>query len=87
MKKNKTELKVDIMRKYRPKDNVQAKAYYTDRFYVVPTVPTEDVSTDEVFAKQLEALEAKVDVKSAYIQIGQLRVEVTMKITLRRLKF
>ncbi len=46
------------MRKYRPKDNVQAKAYYTDRFYVVPTVPTEDVSTDEVFAKQLEALEA-----------------------------
>ncbi len=64
------------MRKYRPKDNVQAKAYYTDRFYVVPTVPTEDVSTDETFAKQLEALEAKVDVKSAYIQIGQLRVEV-----------
>ncbi len=29
-------------------------------FMVVPTVPTEDVSTDEVFAKQLEALEAKI---------------------------
>ncbi len=58
------------------KDNVQQRPYYTDRFMVVPTVPTEDVSTDEVFAKQLEALEAKFDVKSAYIQIGQLRVEV-----------
>ena len=65
------------MRKYVPKDNVQAKAYYTDRFHVVPSVPTEDVSTDEVFAKHLEILSSKVDVKSAYIQIGQLRVEVS----------
>ena len=65
------------MRKYVPKDSVQAKAYYTDRFHVVPSVPTQDVSTDEVFAKHLETLKAKVDVKSAYIQVGQMRVEVS----------
>jgi len=64
------------MRKYVPKDSVQKKAYYTDRFHVVPSVPTEDVSSDEVFAKQLETLKAKVDVKSASIMIGQMRIEV-----------
>ena len=26
------------MRAYKPKDNVQKKAYYTDRFYVSPQV-------------------------------------------------
>jgi len=67
------------MRKYTPKGNVQAKAYYTDRFHVVPSVPTQDVSTDEVFAKQLEILSSQVEVKSAYIQIGQMRVEVDHK--------
>ncbi len=64
------------MRKYVPKDSVQQKAYYTDRFHVVPSVPTQDVSTDEVFAKQLEILSSKVEVKSAYIQIGQMRIEI-----------
>ncbi len=67
------------MRKYTPKDSVQAKAYYTDRFHVVPSVPTQDVSTDEVFAKQLEVLSSKVDIKSAYIQIEQMRVEIDHK--------
>jgi len=67
------------MRKYTPKDNVQAKAYYTDRFHVVPSVPTQDVSTDEVFAKQLEILSSQVEIKSAYIQVGQMRVEIDHK--------
>ncbi len=64
------------MRKYVPKDNVQAKSYYTDRFYVVPSVPTQDVATDEVFSKQLELLSAKVEVKSAKIMLGQMIVEI-----------
>jgi len=67
------------MRKYTPKDSVQAKAYYTDRFHVVPSVPTQDVSTDEVFAKQLEILSSQVEIKSAYIQVGQMRVEIDHK--------
>jgi len=64
------------MRKYTPKDNVQGKAYYTDRYHVVPSVPTFDVATDEVFAKQLAVLEAKVAVKSAKIMLGQMVVEI-----------
>jgi len=64
------------MRKYVPKDNVQKKSYYTDRFHVVPNTPRFDVSTDEVFAQQLETLSAKVEVKRAEIQLGAMIVEI-----------
>lgn len=64
------------MRKYVPKDNVQGKAYYTDRYHVVPSTPREDVSSDEVFAKQLEILSSKVEVKRAEIQLGSMIVEI-----------
>jgi len=50
------------MRAYTPKDDVQAKAYYTDRFYVSPQVPKSPVESDEVFAKDLAAIKAKFDV-------------------------
>ncbi|MCH9739274.1 MAG: NADH-quinone oxidoreductase subunit C [Epsilonproteobacteria bacterium] len=64
------------MRKYVPKDNVQGKAYYTDRFHVTPSVPKENVASDEIFAKQLAAVEAKMEVLSAHIQLGQMVIEV-----------
>ena len=64
------------MRKYTPKDNVQGKSYYTDRFHVTPSVPTQDVATDELFSKHLAAIEAKVTVKSAKIMLGQMIVEI-----------
>jgi NADH-quinone oxidoreductase subunit C len=64
------------MRAYKPKDNVQAKAYYTDRFYVSPQVPKEEVSSDTVFAADLEVLKAKFEVKDAYIQVGQMVVYI-----------
>jgi len=67
------------MRKYTPKDNVQAKSYYTDRYYVAPRVPTQDVQADEIFSQQLETLKVKVEVKSAYIQLGQMIVEINSK--------
>jgi len=64
------------MRTYTPKDDVQAKAYYTDRYYVAPQVPKSDVAEDEVFAKDLEAIKAKFEVLDAYIQVGQLVVYI-----------
>jgi len=64
------------MRKYVPKDNVQGKSYYTDRFQVVPSTPREDVATDEVFAAQLKTLEAKVEILSARIELGQMVIEI-----------
>ncbi len=62
------------MRTYKPKDDVQKKAYYTDRFYVAPQVPKEEVATDEVFASDLEAIKAKFEVLDAYIQVEQMVV-------------
>ncbi len=64
------------MRAYKPKDNVQAKAYYTDRFYVAPQVPKTSVDEDEVFAADLEAIKAKFEVKDAYIQVEQMVIYI-----------
>ena len=64
------------MRAYKPKDNVQAKAYYTDRFYVAPQVPKQDVESDEVFAADLAAIKAKFEVKDAYIQVTNMVVYI-----------
>ncbi len=64
------------MRAYKPKDNVQKKAYYTDRFYVAPQVPKSPVDSDEVFANDLETIKAKFEVKDAYIQVEQMVVYI-----------
>jgi len=64
------------MRAYTPKDDLQAKAYYTDRYYVAPQVPKSEVETDEVFAADLEAIKAKFEVKEAYIQVEQMVVYI-----------
>lgn len=64
------------MRAYTPKDNVQAKPYYTDRFYVSPQVPKQTVESDEVFAADLAAIKAKFEVSDAFIQVGQMVVYI-----------
>ena len=67
------------MRAYTPKDDVQAKSYYTDRFYVSPQVPKSDVATDEVFSADLEAIKAKFEVKDAFIQVENMVVYINAK--------
>ena len=64
------------MRAYTPKDDVQKKAYYTDRFYVAPQVPKTAVEEDTVFAADLEAIKAKFEVKEAYIQVEQMVIYI-----------
>lgn len=61
------------MRKYVPKDNVQKKAYYTDRFHVVPRVPREEV-TDAHFVSVVSTLGA--DVTESYIEINTLVLHI-----------
>jgi NADH-quinone oxidoreductase subunit C len=61
------------MRKYTPKDNVQGKAYYTDRFWVAPRVPRNEVS-DVHFTSVVSALGN--DVKEAYVEVGQLVIHI-----------
>ena len=62
------------MRKYTPKDNVQAKAYYTDRFWVAPRVARDAVEAGSHFADVVNALGEQV--KESYIEIGQLVVHI-----------
>ncbi|MDX9813936.1 MAG: NADH-quinone oxidoreductase subunit C [Sulfurimonas sp.] len=75
------------MRAYKPKDDVQKKAYYNDRFYVSPQVPKFDVSSDELFLADLEAIKSKFEVKEAYIQVEQLVVFIDPKDNFEVIKF
>ncbi len=59
------------MRPYRPKDNVQKRAYYNDRFWIAPRVPRLEVE-DEVFKQDLESLKKNFKIKDAYIELGQM---------------
>jgi len=62
------------MRKYTPKDNVQKKSYYTDRYWVAPRVPREEVEAGSHFADVVKALGRKA--KESYISVGQLVVHI-----------
>ncbi len=64
------------MRRYAPKDDVQKKAYYTDRYWVAPQVPKSDVESDAVFAADLAAIKAKFEVLDAYIQVEQMVITI-----------
>ncbi len=67
------------MRKYIPKDNVQGKAYYTDRFWVAPRVPSDAIETGSHFDEVVKAVSEKVTINDAFVQIGQLRIVVDPK--------
>jgi NADH-quinone oxidoreductase subunit C len=62
------------MRAYKPKANVQAKPYYTDRYWQAPQVAKFDVDSDAVFLADLEVIKSKFEVSEAYIQVEQMVV-------------
>jgi len=64
------------MRKYTPKDNVQRQAPFSDRFFVSPTVPRFDISSDEIFSKDYQAFSASFEVLDAYIEHTHLVIHV-----------
>jgi NADH-quinone oxidoreductase subunit C len=64
------------MRKYVPKDDVQKKSYYTDRYWVAPQVAKSPVESDDVFAADLAAISAQCDVLDSYIQVDQMVVVI-----------
>ncbi|WP_292664173.1 NADH-quinone oxidoreductase subunit C [Nitratifractor sp.] len=63
------------MRKYTPKDNVQAKAKYTDRFWVAPRTPRSAVE-GEHYEAALARLKESVEVLDAWIELGQMVVTI-----------
>jgi len=64
------------MRKYTPKDNVQKKSYYTDRFWVAPRVPKEIVEEGSHFDDVVKALSEVSEIKESAVELGQLRVVI-----------
>jgi len=59
------------MRQFTPKDNVQKKAYFTDRFRIQPSLPKLEVSSNEAFASQLKSFKAHINPLETYIEAGQ----------------
>jgi NADH-quinone oxidoreductase subunit C len=67
-----------MFRKYTPKDNVQKKSYYTDRFLVVPEIPKASIE-DEISLKHIKALEDEIEVLEKYMQRDNVVVIVDAK--------
>ena len=56
------------MRKYTPKDNAQRQAYFSDRFFVSPTLARLSPNEDEIFAKDFEEINYSINVQEAFIE-------------------
>lgn len=64
------------MRKYTPKHDVQHKSYFSDRFFVSPETPKKNPNEDEIYSKDIEALESKFEISKSYIEIDELVVYI-----------
>ncbi len=74
------------MRKYTPKDNVQGKSYYNNRFWSAPRVPRQTVAEDEYFSGLLEVIKKSIEPKEAYVELGQMIVHIDPKDNFETLK-
>ncbi|WP_353661379.1 NADH-quinone oxidoreductase subunit C [Hydrogenimonas sp. SS33] len=74
------------MRPYTPKDNVQKKAYYTDRFWVAPRIPEDPVPEGDIYAEDVAAVKKACKVLNAYLQRGQLVIVINAKDNVAALK-
>ena len=64
------------MRKYVDKKDVQAKAYYTDRYYVAPQLAKSAHTEDEIFTSDIAILEQITTLGEVYVQKGHLVVYI-----------
>jgi len=64
------------MRAYKPKNNIQKKSYYNDRFYIKPTLQRKSVFDDSVFSADYLSLKNKVEIKEAYIELDHLVIHI-----------
>ena len=60
------------MRKYKPKDDVQKKSFFKDRFFVKPTVPRQDIQEDLIFNEDYESVKKDINILDAYIEFDHL---------------
>ncbi len=75
------------MRKYTPKNDVQKKAYYNDRFWVAPRTPRYEVKSDSRFANDLERVAQTFGVKDSYVELDYFVLYVDSKDNFEVVKF
>ena len=64
------------MRAYKPKDDVQKKSYYSDRFFVTPQLARQSVYNDSTFSNDYLSLSNVVEVNEVYLELDHLVVYV-----------
>ena len=75
------------MRKYTPKDNVQKQAYFSDRFFVSPSVPRFEIESDEIFASDFEQISNVINIKEAYIEHTHLVLHIEKNSIVNTMKY
>ncbi len=74
------------MRKYTPKNDVQKKSYFNDRFYVTPQLPRINPSEDEIYSSDIGEISAKVQILEAYVEREELVIYINPKDNVKTLK-
>ncbi len=74
------------MRTYKPKDNVQRKSYYNDRFYIKPTLAKSPSSSDSTLAMDLSSLSNVVEIVESYIQAEHLVIIIHQEDNVKAIK-
>ena len=75
------------MRQYKPKNDAQKKSYFSDRFYVTPSLARLDVSEDEQFSKDYEEFSKKIDVLDAFIEHTHLVIYINKNAIVQAMTF
>ena len=74
------------MREYKPKDNLQKKAYYNDRFWVAPKLPRRSIYESGFRTNEVLSLKRVVDIKEAYLELDHLVIIIEAKDNFKTLK-
>lgn len=74
------------MREYKPKDDVQKKSYYSDRFYVTPQTSKKDFTEDEIYTKDVEFLSSSLNIEKSYIERDELVIYINSDENVRALE-
>ena len=75
------------MRAYTPKDDVQRKSYYNDRFYVTPTLERGSVYNDSTFSSDYSSLKNVVTINEAYIELDHLVIVINPEDNVKAIEY
>lgn len=74
------------MRDFKPTQNAQKRAYYTDRFFQKPQIVHDDLALFPIFEEEVKNLKKSVQVLDSYVMRGDLVVYIHSSENLRALE-